>query len=80
MTDIPKLVEAIRKARESSKRKFNQSFDLVINLKDLDMKKPEHQVDFFIQLPHGKGRKNKIAGLIGPELLDEAKATGERRG
>jgi large subunit ribosomal protein L1 len=74
MTDIPKLVEAIKQARESSKRKFKQSFDLVINLKDLDMKRPEHQVDFFIALPHGKGKKNKIAGLIGPEMIDEAKA------
>jgi len=74
MTDVPKLVEAIKQARESSKRKFKQTFDLVINLKDLDLKKPEQQVDFFIQLPHGRGKINKIAGLIGPEMIDEAKA------
>lgn len=74
MAEQTKLIEAIKQARESSKRKFKQTFDLVINLKDLDLKRPEHQVDFFIQLPHGRGKKNKVAGLIGPELIDEAKA------
>ncbi len=73
--DVNSIVEAIKKAKESSKkRNFSQSFDLIVNLKDLDMKRPEHQVDFFIQLPHGKGKPIKVAGLIGPELIDEAKA------
>lgn len=73
--DVNQIIEAIKKAKESSKkRNFSQSFDLIANLKDLDMKRPEHQVDFFIQLPHGKGKTIKVAGLVGPELIDEAKA------
>ncbi len=57
------------------KRKFAQSVDLIINLKDLDFKKPENQVDFYVTLPHGNGRKVRVCAFAGPELRDEAKAT-----
>ena len=65
---------AIEKAKDiSNKRNFQQSFDLIINLKGLDLKKPEHQVDIFVTLPHSKGKKSKICALVGPELEEQAK-------
>ncbi len=68
------IIEALKKVRENSnKRKFNQRVDLVINLKDLDLKKPEQQVDLFLNLPKGKGKKTKICALVGPELIEDAK-------
>ncbi|MBI4151147.1 hypothetical protein HY492_03405 [Candidatus Woesearchaeota archaeon] len=57
----------------SEKKKFIQGVDLVINLKNLDLKQNDQQVDLFIQLPHGRGKKNKIACLCGPELAANAK-------
>ncbi len=70
-----KIIEALKQAKENSKaRKFKQSFDLVVNLKDLDLKKPEQQIDFFITLHHDIGRKMKVCALIGPESKEESKA------
>ncbi len=61
------------KGVRNRKRNFAQSVDLVIGLKDLDMKKPEQQVDFYIALPHGPGKKLKICALVAQELAAEAK-------
>ncbi len=68
------VAAAIAAARKSGKRGFVQSVDLVVPLIGLDLKKPEHQVDFFIDLPHGSGKKMKVCALIGPELQPEAKS------
>ncbi|MEM3127068.1 MAG: 50S ribosomal protein L1, partial [Candidatus Woesearchaeota archaeon] len=54
-------------------RKFSQTYDLIVNLRGLDLKKQEDKVDFFFQLPKPKGKPQKICALIGPELLEEAK-------
>ena len=65
---------ALQKAKDiSHKRNFNQSFDLIINLKGLDPKKPEHQVDIFVTLPHSRGKKAKVCALVGAELAEQAK-------
>ena len=65
---------AVQKAKDiSDKRNFKQSFDLIINLKDLDLKKPEHQVDAFVTLPHSRGKKVKVCALVGAELAEQAK-------
>ena len=47
-----KILEAIKKARGSKKRNFKQSFDLAINLKNIDFKKPESKIKTEIKLPH----------------------------
>lgn len=65
---------ALAKAKENSKkRNFRQSYDLIINLKGIDIKKQDHQVDIFITLPHSKGTKAKICALVGPELEEQGK-------
>ena len=71
--DKKQVLDIIKLVRENSKkRKFNQSFDLVINLTHIDLKKPEHNVDNFIVLPHGRGRKLKICALVGKQLAEQA--------
>ena len=68
------LQAALAKAKDiSDKRNFKQSFDLIMNLKGLDPKKPEHQVDLFITLPHSRGKKIKVCALVGAELNEQAK-------
>lgn len=68
------VTTALTAAMKSEKRGFVQSVDLVVPLIGLDLKKPEHQVDFFLDLPHGPGKKMKVCALIGPELQAEAKS------
>ena len=51
-----KIVLAIKNLREKSKkRNFPQVFDLIINLKELDLKKPENKFSEDVVLPHGRG-------------------------
>ncbi len=68
------ILKTIKELKEKSqKRNFNQTYDLIITLKDLDLKKPEHQVDFFQTLHYPKGKKVKVCALIGPEMEAAAK-------
>lgn len=70
---VLKAIKQLRDEKTTKKRKFAQSCDLIVNLKDIDLKKPENHVELFVNLQHGKGRPNKICALVGPELAPEAK-------
>jgi large subunit ribosomal protein L1 len=73
--DKQHAINILKQAKEAGQgRNFKQSVDLIINLKDLDFKKPENQVDFYVTLQHDFGKKIRICALVGPELRDEAKA------
>ena len=67
---VLKTLESLKK--DSAKRKFNQSVDLIVALKDLDFKKTEHQVDFFSTLHYSTGKKVKVCAFVGAELKSEA--------
>jgi len=69
----PELVEALVEARANAKkRNFKQSIDVTINLKGLNLKKPEDQTDMFLTLPHFPGKEKKICALVGAELKEQA--------
>lgn len=71
------IVEAVKKAKEESKpRNFTQSIDVVINIKDLDVKKPENRFDEEVFLPNGRGKGIKIAVIADGELAISAKNAG----
>jgi large subunit ribosomal protein L1 len=55
---------AIKSIRETEKRKFNQTIDLIINVKSIDLKKPENKFSKRIVLPHGRGKDVKVC-IIG---------------
>ncbi|MDO9096666.1 MAG: 50S ribosomal protein L1, partial [Candidatus Methanoperedens sp.] len=57
-----KILEAVKQALEKSpQRKFSESVDLAINLKNLDMNQPTNRLDEEIILPNGLGKPIKIA-------------------
>jgi len=67
--DRKQIAAKVSKAKKAAKkRKFKQSVDLIITLKDINLKNPEEQVDFFIQLHNPLGKKIKVCALVGPEL------------
>ena len=66
-----KILDAIKKAREAEKRNFKQSFDLAINLKNMDMKKPENKIKAEVKMPNGIGKPGKI-GLILDTMTSQA--------
>lgn len=75
MTD-KKTIEVVEKVLEESKkldRKFKQSIDVVINLKNIDLKIPKNRIDEEIILPHGRGSEAKIALFASGELAVKSK-------
>lgn len=56
-----KIVNAVKELRDKSeKKKFSQSFDLIISLKEFDLKKSENKFSEDVVLPYGKGRESSI--------------------
>ncbi len=72
--DKKEVLEAIKLAKEvSKKRSFKQGFDIIVNLKNINLKKPEENIDLFLQLPNSTGKKAKICALIDYDLEKQAK-------
>lgn len=56
-----KFLQAIKELKEKSKkRNFPQSFDLIISLKEFDIKKPENKFTEDVVLPHGRGKEAEV--------------------
>lgn len=68
------ILKTLKQLREKSpKRKFLQTVDLIIQLKGLDLKKPEQKVETFMSLPHPINKPVKICALIDKQLEPQAK-------
>jgi large subunit ribosomal protein L1 len=52
--------EALKQLRSEKKREFNQSIDLIVTLKNIDLKKPENKFSKRIVLPNGRGNAVEI--------------------
>ncbi|RBQ23410.1 50S ribosomal protein L1 [Candidatus Methanobinarius endosymbioticus] len=71
------IMEAVKKAKEESKpRNFTQSIDVIVNINDLDIKKPENRFDEEVALPNGRGKEVKIGFIADGELAVQAKNAG----
>ncbi|MBN2423343.1 50S ribosomal protein L1 [Candidatus Woesearchaeota archaeon] len=69
--DDKSIKEALNKLKKDSpKRNFKQTIDIVFNLKDIDMKK--QNIDFFIHLHKSKGKKTRVCALVAPELTEQS--------
>lgn len=71
--DDKQLRETIEGLKKDDSRKFKQSFDLIVALKELNLKKPEEQVEFFTQVHKTIGKKRKVCALVGGEMVEDAK-------
>ena len=70
-------MEDIYEAKEQAKpRNFTQSIDVIINLKDLDVRKPENRFSEEVALPNGRGKEIKIGVIADGELALAAKNAG----
>lgn len=72
--DKKHFAEAAKELKALQERKFKQTYELIINLKNLNLKKPEEQVELWVKLPHSKGKPVKVGCFVGPELAEQAKA------
>lgn len=70
------FVEGVKRAKSfSKKRKFTQTWDLAINLKGMNLKRPENRFSLDYSLPAGRGKEAKV-GVIADTLATEAKKQG----
>ncbi|HDM23084.1 MAG: 50S ribosomal protein L1 [Methanomicrobia archaeon] len=71
------LKKAVKEAKEKSKpRNFTQTIDIVINLKDINLKDPKNKMREEIVLPHGKGKEVKIGVFAERDMAVRAKKLG----
>lgn len=70
--DKKSVLAVLKQARtDVKKRNFQQSFELIVNLKDLNLKNPDDQVEFFASVPK-PFKQLKIAAFAAGELKEEA--------
>jgi len=75
--DTKALIESVKEAKsKTDKKKFTQSIELIINLRDIDMKKPESKIQELIELPHAVGKQSKICVIASGELALKARNAG----
>jgi len=72
--DKKTLLDAVREAKnKSGEKKFTQSVELILDIKEIDMKSPEGKIQQVIELPHVTGKPNKILVIATGELAMNAK-------
>ncbi len=72
------LVEGIQQALEQAKpRKFTESVEVAINLRDIDLSLPANRIEEEIVLPRGRGRDVKIAVFASGEMAVKARGSAD---
>lgn len=70
-----KIIDALVKARDAAPRRgFEQSVDLTVNLRDLDMRQPDNRVNLKVQLPNGLGGQKVLVFASGDLALRARRA------
>ncbi|MBR9680154.1 MAG: 50S ribosomal protein L1 [Candidatus Altiarchaeota archaeon] len=67
--------KAIDEARKSKKRKFKQSFELILSLTGIDTK--TFSLNDVFELPHGRGKQVKICVVASGDSLVKAKSCAD---
>ena len=78
--DQKTILAAVKEAKEKSgKKKFSQSLELILQLRDIDLKSPEGKIQDVVELPYVSERANKICVVAGGELALKAKRANADR-
>jgi large subunit ribosomal protein L1 len=72
--DKKTLLDAVKEAKaKSGEKKFNQTVELILDIKEIDMKSPEGKIQAVVDLPHVTGKPNKIMVVATGELALKAR-------
>ncbi len=73
-----KTLKAVKKALEKApQRNFTESVEIAINLRDIDLSKPDNRVDKEIILPNGRGKIIKVGVFGSGDLAHKAKKVAD---
>jgi large subunit ribosomal protein L1 len=71
------ISRALGELRQSlTKKKFTQSIDLVVRLREIDLKKPENRINETIALPNPPEKALKVCVIASGDLATRAKSAG----
>ncbi|HZD44177.1 MAG TPA: 50S ribosomal protein L1 [Methanomicrobiales archaeon] len=74
MVEKSNIVNAVKTALEQApERKFRESVDITVSLRNIDMTQPKNRIDEVILLPHGTGESAKIAVLGKGDTVTQAR-------
>ncbi|MFH1510558.1 MAG: 50S ribosomal protein L1 [Candidatus Woesearchaeota archaeon] len=76
--DQKSVLKVLLELKSQKKRNFAQSYDLIINLKNLDLKKPDQQIELFVNLHNTVGKKRKVGVFVAQELLQQAQQVSDK--
>lgn len=62
--------------QKSKKRNFKQSVELILNLRDINLKKPENRINELVELPHSPVEDVRITVFATGDLALRARDTG----
>ena len=69
------LLTALGELRKpEAKREFTQSVDLIVKLREIDLKKPENRLNESVELPNSLDKETKICVIASGDLATRAKA------
>lgn len=72
MEEFQNILDAIKYLRSFEKRGFEQSVDLNVTLKNIDLKRPENKFSKEIILPHGRGKEINVC------IISESRGIGKK--
>jgi large subunit ribosomal protein L1 len=72
--DVSRALGELRKS--ITKKKFSQSIDLVVRLREVDLKKPENRINETIALPNPPEKALKVCVIASGDLATRAKSAG----
>ena len=76
---VPKdaIAKALAEVRaKTEKRKFVQSIELDVKLREIDLKKPDARINEALELPTAADKEVKVAVIAGGDLATRARAAG----
>ncbi|MCW6166935.1 MAG: 50S ribosomal protein L1 [Thermoplasmatales archaeon] len=62
---------------KSPERKFTESVEVSVNLKDLDLTIPKNRLEDEIPLPNGRGRPVRVAVIASPEMAQKVRGVAD---
>jgi len=60
--------------KPEAKREFTQSVELIVKLREIDLKKPENRINESIELPNSLDKETKVCIIAGGDLGTRARA------
>lgn len=73
-TSLDVVTEVLQKAPE---RKFTETVEVAVNLKDLDLTIPKNRLEDDVPLPNGRGRPVRVAVIASPEMCGKIRGVAD---